>query len=111
LILEVDARSAGLDHRLHHLEGVERSAEAGLGIGDDRCKPARVGITLGRVDLIGSQERVVEPPDEGGTAVRRIEALVGIRVSGEVGIGGDLPAAEVDRLQAGLDHLHGLAPG
>ena len=29
----------------------------------------------------------------------------------EVGVGGHLPAGEVDRLQAGLDHLHGLAAG
>ena len=30
---------------------------------------------------------------------------------GEVRVGSDLPAAEVDRLQAGLDHLHRLAAG
>ncbi len=36
LVLEVDARRAGLDHRLHDLERVERAAEAGLGVGDDR---------------------------------------------------------------------------
>ena len=36
LILEMHARRAGLDHRLHQLERVERPAEAGLGIGDDR---------------------------------------------------------------------------
>ena len=36
LILEVDARRARLDHPLHQLEGVQRAAEAGLGVGDDR---------------------------------------------------------------------------
>ena len=36
LILEVDAGGAGLDHALHQLEGVERAAEAGLGVGHDR---------------------------------------------------------------------------
>ncbi len=39
LVLEVDAGGAGLDHRLHQLEGVERAAEAGLGVGDDRREP------------------------------------------------------------------------
>ena len=44
-----------------------------------------------------------------GPRVGRIEALVRIRAAGEVGVGGDLPARQVDRLQARLDHLHGLA--
>ncbi len=48
------------------------------------------------------------PLDECRRAVRRIEALVGIRMAGEVGVGGDLPAGEVDRLQTRLHHLHGL---
>ena len=39
LVLEVHARGAGFDHRLHQLEGVERAAEAGLGVGDDRREP------------------------------------------------------------------------
>ena len=41
LVLEVHARGAGLDHRLHQLERVERAAEAGLGVGDDRREPVR----------------------------------------------------------------------
>ena len=44
-----------------------------------------------------------------GRAVRGVEALVGIGVAREVRVGCDLPAGEVDRLEAGLDHLHGLA--
>ena len=43
--------------------------------------------------------------------VGRIEALVGIHRAGGVGVGGDLPAGEVDRLQAGPHHLHGLVAG
>ncbi len=41
LVLEMDARGAGLDHRLHDLEGVERPAEARLGVGHDRREPVR----------------------------------------------------------------------
>jgi len=33
---------------------------------------------------------------------------VGVHLAGEVGVARDLPAAEVDRLQAGLDLLHRL---
>ena len=39
LVLEVHAGGARLDHGLHQLEGVERAAEAGLGVGDDRREP------------------------------------------------------------------------
>ena len=48
LVLEVDAGGAGLDHRLHQLEGVERAAEAGLGVGHDRREPVRAALALRR---------------------------------------------------------------
>ena len=99
LILEVHARGARLDHRLHQLVRVQRAAEAGLGVGDDRREPVDVVVALGRVDLVGAQQRVVEPPHERRHAVRRIEALVGVGVAGEVRLGRDLPAGEVDRLR------------
>ena len=38
LILEVHTRSAGFDHGLHDLERIERPAETGFGVGDDRRK-------------------------------------------------------------------------
>ena len=57
------------------------------------------------------EERVVQTAHEGGRAVGRVEALIGIRLAGEVRVGRDLPAGEVDRLQSGLRHLHRLAAG
>src|SRR5690606_3625991 len=42
---------------------------------------------------------------------RRVEALVRVGLAGEVRVGGHLPPGEVDRLESGLDHLHGLATG
>ena len=42
LVLEVDGRGAGLDVRLHDLERVQRAAEPGLGVGDDRREPVGV---------------------------------------------------------------------
>ena len=53
-------------------------------------------------------QRVVEPPHERRHGVRRIEALVRIGLPGEVRVAGHLPAAQVDRLEARLDHLHRL---
>ncbi len=113
LVLEMDARSPGLDHGLHQLEGVQHAAEAGLGVGHDR------GVPLGHLvadpreprDLVRPLEGLVDAIDQRGNAVGRIEALVGIGLVGGVHVGGDLPTADVDRLQPGLDLLHGLGPG
>ncbi len=60
LILEVDAGGARLDERLHQLERVERAAEAGLGVRDDRREPVCPVLSLGRVDLVGAEEGVVD---------------------------------------------------
>ena len=68
-------------------------------------------LALGGVDLVGAQQRVVDAPHESRHAVGGIQALVGVGLAAEVGVGGDLPAAQVDRLEAGLDHLHRLAAG
>ena len=46
-----------------------------------------------------------------GTLFAGIEGLIRIRLPGEVRVRCDLPAREVDRLQAGLHHLDGLAAG
>ena len=110
LILVVDAGRAGLDHRPHQLVCLEWAAEACLGVGDDREQPVDVP-SLDRLDLAGAQQRVVQPADECGRAVGRVEALVGIRLPGEVRVRGDLPAGQVNRFQAGLCHLHRLAAG
>jgi hypothetical protein len=46
-----------------------------------------------------------------GRGIGRVERLVRIHGGSRVGIGGNLPAGEVDCLQAGADHLHGLVAG
>ncbi len=109
LVLEVHGRGAGLDHRLHQLERVQRAAEAGLGVGEHRDEPPRRRVALGGVDLVGAEQRVVDAADERRRRVGGVEALVGVHLPGEVRVGGDLPAGDVDRLEAGLHHLHGLA--
>ena len=48
LILEVDGRRARLDHPLHQLERVQRPAEAGLRVGDDRDEPVDL-VALGAI--------------------------------------------------------------
>ena len=110
LVLVVDAGRTRLDEGLHDLEGVERTAEAGLGIGDDRREPGvdRQAVAFRRLDLVGALQRAVDAPDEFGRRIGRIERLVGIHGARRVGVGGDLPARQVDRLQPGADLLHRL---
>ena len=112
LVLPVHARGAGLDHGLHQLVGVQRAAEAGLGVGHDRDQPVLDGLdALGELDLVGAQQRVVDAADHLRDRVGRVQRLVRVGVAGVVGVRGDLPAGEVDGAQPGLDLLHGLVAG
>jgi hypothetical protein len=106
LVLEMNARGAGLDHRLHQLERVQGAAEAGLSVGHDRREPVAVAASFGVLDLIGPKERRVDAANDVGDAIHGIEALVRVHLTRGVGVGGDLPAREVDRLQAGAHLLH-----
>jgi hypothetical protein len=63
---------------------------------------------LGPGDRVGAQQRVVDALHVLRRGVRRVEALVRVGVARGVRVGGDLPAGQVDRLQPGLHHLHGL---
>ena len=111
LVLEMHAGGARLDHRLHQLECVQHATETSLGVGHDRHQPVHVVLALGVMQLVGAQQGVVDTLDHQWHRVRRIQRLVRIHLAGDVGVGRDLPAAEVDRLQAGLDLLHRLIAG
>ncbi len=110
------AGGAGADHRLHQLVRVQDAAEPGFGVGDDRCvvfnitRIARVDV-LGPLDFIGAVESVVDALDDLGHGVNRIQRLVGIHGGVFVVVGGNLPAGQVDGLDACLDLLHRLAAG
>ena len=112
LVLPVRAGDTGGDHGLLQLVDVERAAEAGLAVGDDRGEPVlhrAVALDLG--DLVGTHQRVVDAAHHLRHRVGRVEALVGVGVSGQVGVAGDLPARQVDGLQAGAHLLHGHVAG
>jgi hypothetical protein len=69
LVLEVHARGAGVDHRLHQLEGVQHAAEAGLGVGHDRREPVDAALAaLGVVDLVAARQGIVDPLHHRGHA-------------------------------------------
>ena len=111
LVLPVDRGGAGLDQRLRELVGVERTAEAGLGVGDDRREPVLGDLALGVLELVLTDQRVVDAADHRRHRVRGVERLVGVGLPGEVAVGRDLPAREVDRLEPCTHLLHGLAAG
>ena len=107
----MDGRGTRLDVRLHDLERVQRPAEAGLGVGDDRREPVPLVVALGVRDLVRAEQRVRDAPRERRPRVRGVEALVGIRAADEVRVRGHLPARQVDRLEARPHHLHRLTAG
>ena len=111
LVLEVHAGGARLDIGLHDLERVQRTAEAGFGVGHDRHEPVDLGAAFGMLDLVGALEGAVDAAAQLRAGIGRIQALVGIHRARGVGVGGDLPAGQIDRRQAGARLLHRLVAG
>jgi len=105
------ARSAGLDHGFGELVHVERTAESRFHVGHDRREPVGCGVALEVIDLIGAGEGVIDAAHDIGHAIGRIQTLIGIHLPRAVCIGGDLPAAQVNRLEPGFDGLHRLISG
>src|SRR5439155_1338481 len=80
LIFEVHGGRAGLDQRFHQLESVERTAESGLPVRDDRREPVHMRFTDSRLLLVLPNKGVVHAAHDIRDAVRGIEALVGIHL-------------------------------
>src|SRR5918992_655916 len=104
-------RCAGLDHVFHQLKGVQYAAKTRLRIRHDGQKPIDAVVAFGVMDLIGADQGIVDPADHRGYAVDWIKRLIGIHGKGAIGIGRDLPAAQIDRLEPGLGLLHRLIAG
>ncbi len=84
--------------RLHQLVGVERPAEAGLGVGHDRARASRAGALPSACSIWSARSSAwLMRLHDRGDAVGRVEALVRVHRPGQVGVGRDLPAGEVDR--------------
>ena len=112
LILEVHTGSAGCDHRPHEFVDVDRAAEARFRVGDDRSEPVvDLLVAFRGLDLVGAHQSVVDAADDLRHRVGRIDRLVGVGLTGGVRVGGDLPAGEVDGVEAGLDLLDCLVAG
>src|SRR4030095_13410318 len=53
LVFKMDPCDPGLDVGLHDLKAVQRPAEPGLGVGDDRREPVALYAAFGMLDLVG----------------------------------------------------------
>ena len=101
----------GANHVLHQFESIQIAAKTGFGVGHDRREPVDAVIPIERVDLVCSQERVIDSLDHFGHGVHRIETLVRIHLAGAVAIAGNLPAGTVDCFEARLYFLDRLVAG
>ena len=114
LIFPVHAGGTGDDHLLHQLERIQRTSEAGLGVRHDRddqlARPVAI-LSVRPGDLVSPDHRVVDPAHYGRHRIGRVQALVGIGMTGQVRVRGHLPSGQIDRLQSGLDLLYGLVSG
>src|SRR5579875_1667876 len=108
LVLEMHTGCTGLDHGLHEFEDVEGATKTSFGVGDDRGEPVGAFLALGMLDLVGPLQRLVDALYYVWHTIRRIEALVGVHLSGQVCIRRYLPATEIDGFEARLHLLHGL---
>ncbi len=96
---------ACFDHGAHQFEGIQIAAKARFRVGHNGGQPVDA-IMAGHVrNLIGAQQRVVQAARQVGSAVGRVERLVGVGLARIVGITRNLPATEVDRLEPCLHHL------
>ncbi len=116
LVFPVHAGGASADHGLHQFVSVQHATKTGFGIGNDRqvvidvAGVARVG-TLGPLDFVGAVEGIVDALDDLRHGVNRVQRLIRVHGGVLVVVGSDLPAGQVDRLDAGLGLLNGLTAG
>lgn len=92
-------------------KGMQWAAEACLSICHNRHQPVDRMIFFGVVDLSGAKQGVVDAAYEGWDAVGRVEILIRIHLTSQVGVGSHLPATDIDGLKAGFDLLHSLVTG
>ena len=98
----------GTNHALHEFERVEIAAEASFRVGNDRCVPVNARITLQRVNLVGTLQRIVDSLHHFRHRVDRVQALVRVHFARTVAVARNLPARAVNRLEARLHFLNRL---
>ena len=94
LVLEVHAGGTGTQHPFHEFVDVQRAPEAGFGVSHDRDHPIpkHLALILGPFDLVGAAKGVVQALNDGRYRVGRVETLVRVDLTGQVGVTGYLPA-------------------
>ncbi len=111
LVFKMHSGRARLDHCFGQFENVKRPAEPGFSIGHDRREPVDFALAFSVLNLVGPLQCLVDPFNHCRHAVRRIQALVRIHLTSEIGIRGNLPTAQIDCLQSRLHLLNRLIAG
>jgi len=111
LVFEMNAGGARIDHGLHQFVRIEHAAKPGLGVGDDGLHPVHRVVALGVVQLVLPNQGIVDAPHHVRHRIGRIQRLVRVHLTGQVGVGSHLPTGQVNGLETGLDLLHGLVAG
>jgi hypothetical protein len=101
---------AGFDHGFHQFEGIQISAESRFCVGHQGSEPIYFVPAFGMMDLVRAEEGLVQAAHKIRVAIGGIQTLVRIHLRGVVGIGGNLPAADLNHLQTRGDLLYGLVP-
>ena len=107
----MNAGCPGFNHRLRQFKNVERTTKTGLGIRNNGRKPINLIPALGVLDLVRALQSLIDPLHHRRDAVGGIQTLIGIHLSSEVRIRGNLPATDVDGFQPCVRLLDGLVAG
>src|SRR5947209_12829672 len=99
---------ASFDHRFHQLKDIQWTTKTSLGIGHNGSKPVGMTLALCHLDLIRSLQSLVNAAHDMRNAIGGVETLVRVHVPGKISVGGNLPAAQINGLQASLYLLYSL---
>ena len=110
------ASCASADHGLHQFVGVQHAAETGFSVSNDWQVVVNVASialvdVLGPLDFVSTVESVVDALDNLRHGANRVQGLVRVHGGVFVVVGGNLPAGQVDGLDASLGLLNGLTAG
>src|SRR5215510_11220248 len=103
LVFKVNAGCTSFNHHLDQLENIKRAAKAGFSVRNNRREPIDRALPFRMIDLVPTLQCLINALYDMWNAVRGVQTLIRIVVPGEVCVGRNLPATDVNRFQTGPD--------